>query len=114
MQFSTDQRYAATLAFLADVRDYIARWPAHPMNREMIQRIDAHLAEPTHHLVRTALYARSGGTFTPAGLCVLRATIKGDVLTVSASPKSECVAENILLRRLRRGAVITMKPDESA
>ena len=44
MQFSTDERHAAKLDFLAGVRDYIASWPAHPMNRDMIQRIEAHRA----------------------------------------------------------------------
>lgn len=114
MQFTTDQRHSSTLDFLAEVRDYIARWPAHPMNREMIQRIEAHLAEPVHNLVRQGLYSRSGAVFTPAGLCVLKATIQGDALTVTAPPRTKGVPEDILLLRLRRGEAITMQPDESA
>ena len=113
MQFSTDQRHAATLDFLAEVRDYIASWPAHPMNREMIQRIEAHLAEPAHHLVRQGSYSRSGATFTSAGLCILKAVVQGNTVTVGLPSKSEHMPEDHLLHKLRRGVSINVTPDES-
>ena len=114
MQFSTDQRHAATLEFLAEVRDYIASWPAHPMNRQIIQRIEAHLTEPVHHLVSQGIYSRSGTTYTPAGLFVLKAVVQGDTVTVSLPPKVEHTPADHLLHKLRRGVTITMMSDESA
>ena len=81
MQLSTDERHAETLAFLAHVRDYLASWPAHPMNRGMLAKIDAHLENPLHRLVRDGQKTRSGANFTPAGVEVLRATLEGDRLS---------------------------------
>ena len=40
MEFSTDQRHAETLAFLREVRDYLAAWPPHPANRAFLARIE--------------------------------------------------------------------------
>ncbi|WP_157463055.1 hypothetical protein [Curvibacter gracilis] len=114
MQFSTDERHAATLDFLAGVRDYIASWPAHPMNRDMIQRIEAHLAEPAHHLARHAVQTRSGGAYTPAGLPVLTVTAEGDTVTITAPPEGKGVPDELLLRRLRRGECITLRPKVTA
>lgn len=114
MQFSTDERHAATLDFLAGVRDYIARLPAHPMNRDMIRRIEAHLEEPVNHLARHAIKKRSGGNYTPAGLPVLTATAEGDTVTITAPPEGKGVPDELLLRRLRRGERITLSPDETA
>ena len=111
MQFSTDERHAETLAFLAQVRDYIARWPAHPMNRDMMAKIDAHLENPLHRLVQDSQKTRSGANFTPAGAEVLRATLEGDMLTITAPAKGKGVADAYLLRRLRQGEPVTLKPD---
>lgn len=109
MQFSTDQRHAATLDFLAEVRDYLGRWPPHPMNREMIQRIEAHLAEPTHKLVRLQSYTRSGGAYTPMGMCIVRVSVTGAVATVSLPTGTDAAPDNILLRALKRGQEVDLK-----
>lgn len=114
MQFSTDERHGATLDFLAGVRDYIARLPAHPMNRDMIQRIEAHLAEPVNHLTRHAVKTRSGGAYTPAGLPVLTVTAEGDIVTITAPPEGKGIPGEDLLRRLRRSLCIGLRPDETA
>lgn len=113
MQFSTDERHGATLDFLAGVRDYIARLPAHPMNRDMIQRIEAHLAEPVHHLTRHAVKTRSGGAYSPAGLPVLTVTAEGDTVTITAPPEGKGIPGEDLLRRLRRGVSIPLRSDET-
>jgi len=109
MQFSTDQRHAATLDFLAEVRDYLVRWPPHPMNREMIQRIEAHLAEPTHKLIRSQSYTRSGGAYTPMGMCIVRVSVTGTLATVSLPTGTDAAPDNILLRALKRGQDVALK-----
>ena len=111
MQFSTDERHAETLAFLAHVRDYLARWPAHPMSRDMLAKIDAHLENPLSRLVLDGQKTRSGANFTPAGVEVLRATLEGDRLTITAPAKGKGLADAQLLARLRRGEPFTLKPD---
>ena len=72
MQFSNDERHAETFSFLTEVRDYIARWPAHPMNREMLDKIEAHLDDPLRRLVKKGTKSRSGANFTSSGREVLR------------------------------------------
>ena len=111
MQFSNDERHAETLAFLAHVRDYLACWPAHPMNRDMLAKIDAHLENPLRRLVLDGQKTRSGANFTPAGVEVLRATLEGDRLTITAPAKGKGLADAQLLARLRRGEPFTLKPD---
>jgi hypothetical protein len=122
MQFSNDQRHADTLTFLGAVRDYIATWPAHPMNREMIQRIDTHLKEPCHRLIRDASHQKAGMTTDPAGRVVLRATLANDVLRLSRSgdlldrfmhQPIPNVADSVLLSRLEHGEVIKLSPDKT-
>ena len=110
MQFSTDERHAETLLFLAQVRDYIALWPAHPMNRDMLAKINAHLENPLHRLVTDNPQPRSGANFTPAGREVLRATLEGDRLTITAPAKGVGVADALILRRLRQGEAVTLSP----
>ncbi|RUR71938.1 hypothetical protein EJP67_33315 [Variovorax guangxiensis] len=111
MQFSTDQQHAATLHFLAEVRDYLARWPPHPMNREMIQRIEAHLAEPTRKLVRQQSYTRSGGAYTPMGMGIVQVSVTGELATVSLLPDAVSAPEKIILRALRRSQEVILKVD---
>ena len=111
MQFSNDERHAETLIFLAEVRDYIARWPAHPINREMLAKIDTHLDNPLHRLVKSCEIPRSGANFTAEGRGVISATLKGDTLTITAPGKGKGVADALILSRLRQGESVTLKPD---
>lgn len=112
MQFSNDQKHAETLEFLSSVRDYLATWPQHPMNRQMIAEIEAHLRDPIRNLVRQHAYSRSGANFTPAGACVLQATLCEDLVTVSL-PTRCAVDEALVLRRLKKGEPIRLRPDET-
>ena len=73
MQFSNDQRHAETLAFLTEVREYLARCPPHALNLQMLKRIDTHLAEPIHRLVQRHSVSCSGAAYKAAGQCLLRA-----------------------------------------
>ena len=111
MQFSNDERHAETLSFLTEVRDYIARWPAHPMNREILDKIEAHLDDPLRRLVKEGAKSRSGANFTSSGREVLRATLQGDRLTITAPAKGVGVADSLIIRRLRHGEPLTLRPD---
>jgi hypothetical protein len=109
MQFSTDQRHAETLAFLAEVRDYLASWPAHPANRDMLAKIDGHLADPQRRLVQEGTYLRTGANYTAAGREVLRAKLQGETVTITAPPRGiGSIADSLLIRRLRQGERITL------
>ena len=112
MQFSDDQRHGATLEFLAEVRGYLASWPAHPMNRQMIERIDAHLSDPVHQLAQQSVSRRSGAAFTPVGLCLMRAGLHGDALTLSLPSKPKAAADAVIVGALTRGLAINLSPDQ--
>jgi len=113
MQFSIDERHTATLDLLSEVRDYIASLPRHPMNREMIERIEAHLSNPVNEIARHVSTKRTGATYTPAGLHILTVTAEGDTVTVTASPKGKGAPDELLIKRLRRGERITLHPNKS-
>ena len=111
MQFSTDARHAATLEFLAEVRDYLARLPVHPMNRRMLEKIEAHLHEPVHNLIQSGIKPRSGMSCTAAGTVSIAATLEGDRLTVTTPAKGKGLPDDLLLKRLREGISLNLKPD---
>jgi len=111
MQFSNDERHAETLALLAEVRDYIASWPPHPMNRDLIAKINGHIDAPLNGLVRRSLTARSAVSYTPFGLEIIRATLEGDKLTVTAPAQGRGISDEDLLVALRIGRTLTLKPD---
>ena len=110
MEFSSDERHAETLAFLAQVRDYLARWPPHPMNREMLKKIDAHLEQPGHRLVARAETVRAGGSYTAVGQCLLEAELKGDELVVRLPRKPSTAPDEMVLAALKdEGVGISLK-----
>lgn len=110
MQFSTDERHAQTLAMLAEVRDYIASWPSHPMNRDMLARIDAHVDDPVHQLVLKSDVERTGASFTPGGLCLIRASLKGHTVNVSIPAKPKCADDAAIIKALHHGISLELKP----
>lgn len=114
MQFSTDQRHKESLDLLAEVRDFLTRWPPHPMMRPVIEKISAHLADPTLNLVRSHAYAQSGGAYTPVGLCIVRVSVANAIATVSLPPGSDAASESVILDALRNGQDVILKPDETA
>lgn len=111
MQFSTDERHAQTLAMLDEVRGYIASWPPHPMNRQMLGRIDAHMSDPVHQLVLTSDVARKGASFTAGGLCLIRASLAGHAVNVSIPPKPKCADDAAIIKALHHGISLELKPD---
>lgn len=111
MQFSNDERHSETLAFLAEVRDYIARWPAIPLNREMLVKIGEHLNNPLHRLICEGEKTRSGGNYTPAGQAVIEVKLNGDKLTIKVPPRGRSVDDWIVLERLRNGETVILKLD---
>jgi hypothetical protein len=103
---------ADTLAFLAEVRDYIARWPAHSMNRDMLAKIEAHLDDPLRRLIREGEKTRGGSNYTPAGQKVIEVSLSGDSLTITAPPRDRRAVDDwVLLHRLRNGEKLTLVLD---
>lgn len=109
--FSTDERHAATLDFLAEVRDYLRRWPPHALNREMLKRIDAHLAEPTHKLALSHHAKRSGAAWTPVGLCLVNLSLEGDVVTLKM-PAKAAAQESAVIAALKKGVSVQLQLDK--
>jgi hypothetical protein len=110
MEFSTDQRHAETLAFLREVRDYLAAWPPHPANRAFLARIDEHLDEPMHRLIASEQHEREAAAYTPAGRCVLQVHLQANVVTVSLPEKPKAVEDEKVIEALNRGIKLTLKP----
>ena len=111
MQFSNDERHAETLSVLAEVRDYIARWPKIPVNLEMLALIDAHLDDPLRRLVQRGEKSRSGANFSVPGQMAIAAKLVGDKLTLSIQEGHASLPDDVLLSRLRNGEEITLKLD---
>ena len=109
MQFTTDERHQDTLELLAEVRAYMGRWPAHPVHREMLSKIDAHLAEPTQRLLQQVVQERRGDAFTAGGLCLVRAALAGQSLHLSIPGRGWAGAESIS-QALHHGMTLQMKP----
>ena len=114
MKFTDAEQHAASLNLLREVRDFIATWPPHPMRGAMVDRIDAHLTNPTSKLVQMAQHPRKAERCTPAGKRVLEARLIGDELTLRrpGSP-NEWVDDAKLLRHLANGETMQLTPDTS-
>lgn len=110
MLFSPQEQHIKTLEMLTQVRDYIASWPAHPMNKEILALIDQHLHLPHHHLLMTAGVERSCASFTPSGLCQVRARLNGHALNISIPDKPECADDESIIQALRLGITLDLKP----
>lgn len=109
--FSTDERHAATLQFLSDVADYLRRWPPHALNREMLKRIEDHLAEPTHKLALSHRATRSGAAWTPVGLCLVNLRLEGDVVTLK-TPAKAAAQESAVVAALKQGLSVQLQLDK--
>ncbi len=56
------------------------QWPPHPSMREMIDKIDGHLSDPTNRLVAQHNQKRTASSITPSGRWRMQATLQGDLL----------------------------------
>lgn len=120
MQFSSDQAHRASLELLAEVRDFIRRWPTHATSRDMLAKLDAHLAEPTQVLVRRASVDRQGNAHATTDDCyyrILEASLSGDNLTLrtptgrTLTGRQVPVPDSVLLKALREGVSIVLVPE---
>jgi hypothetical protein len=98
VQFSDDEKHKATLDLLREVADFLDRLPPVPVTRDMSRKVRAHLEEPTQRLVEHVEHERKtkrrGETFTPAGLPLLAAELREQLVTVKrlgALPREELV-----------------------
>jgi hypothetical protein len=110
MQFTSDERHRETLNMLSEVRQYMARWPAHPVHREMLAKVDAHLADPDQRLVQHAFQEREGAAFTAGGLCLVRAVQTGSKLRLSVPSRLRAAEDSTIAKALRTGVVVHLQP----
>lgn len=80
MHLTTEERHQESLRLLSQVKDFLEAWPAHPSMRDMIERIDGHLADPTHRLVAQHSAKRTASSITASGRWRMQATLQGDLL----------------------------------
>jgi len=106
LQFSTDQRHAATLELLAEVREFLMRWPPHALTREMLTRIDDHLADPTHKLVHRS--PRSGCSKTAHQFFTVSLLLEGDTATIGMRAGKD-VAPETIIESLNQGLTIELQ-----
>jgi hypothetical protein len=115
MKFTDAEQHAESLNLLRDVRDFLAAWPPHPMRREMLDRINEHLASPTSMLVTSAQHPRVAETGTSVGKRVIQARLVGDELTICrpGEPR-DWVNDDLLLLRLSRGEKMLLREEASS
>jgi hypothetical protein len=104
--FSTDEQHRATLEVLRETLDYLERLPKVPVTRELCARVQAHLDDPTHRLVARVHRELHGSAVTSAGLPLLDACVKENVLTLQLPhlPDGKArVALNEMVRALTSG-----------
>ena len=104
------QSFRETLEFMQEVRDYIARFPDIPINREMLTKIDGHLANPTRKSIQNTPATRTGGSYTPAGVSLVEAVLRGDELTISIPKSGSAVRDAKILSSMRKGLTFVLKP----
>lgn len=86
MQIDPPLHHQDTLRLLEEVRDFLASWP-HPAMKPWIDKINAHVSDPTARLV-TALHAEArGGRFFPSG-AGYHATMHDGVVKLKVDPRN--------------------------
>ena len=97
---------AAQRALLAELADYLARLPLHPMHQAMRLRIEAQLVGPAPTPPPLV-----GSRYTPAGQCLLVAQLEGATLTVSVDQHHDTPEFAALrLRNLYSGIAVDLAP----
>lgn len=115
MDFSTDDKHLATLDVLREARDYLARLPPHPMTRDMIAKIDAHMTEPTQRVLLKCERVFSGTYYTPAGIPIISAELIGRQLRVwrqhaRTEFETEKIGNTIKHEVLNGGITLSLQP----
>ena len=122
MNYSNDQRHAATITLLGETLEFLLRMPNVPVTRELCNKVQAHLEDPTNTLIEQEAKLvgngaiREGGLFTPAGIpTVLAHLVEPGHLTVW-SPKlgsrtaQEANSNHIMKMLLNGGAKLSLRP----
>lgn len=82
-----------TLDLLQQTTDYLKRLPVVPLTRELIRKIDAHLADPNVAAARREAEAaeilvskRVGQSFSPVGQVLFKAVVEDGKVTIQVPP----------------------------
>ena len=67
MHLTTEEKHQDSLNLLSEVKTFMEQWPPHPSMREMIDKIDGHLSDPTNRLVAQHNQKRTASSITPKG-----------------------------------------------
>src|SRR3546814_12050385 len=100
MDVSTDEQHRETLRLLQEVHDYLYRLPAVPITREFCSKLAAHLKSPTNTLLQRAQTERTGAYYTPAGVALVKASLKDNQLSLDFPQLSKGDVERLLTRNL--------------
>jgi hypothetical protein len=111
--------HLATLDLLEEVRDYLACLPVHPMTYSVIQKVNAHIADPMQAGAREVSERLQrqretlvGGVYTHTGITLLKINIYDLNATLKADhtrSHGDRRGENLLLQ-LREGIHIPLHP----
>lgn len=82
MDLSNDDQLREVLRKMADVLAYLERLPPVPVTRAFCRDLAAFLDAPTSRLVLDHESPRRGSCYSPAGLPLLHAELRGEMLTV--------------------------------
>lgn len=82
VNFSDDERHAATLEVLREALDFLQRLPNVPVTREFCSKLQAHLDDPTNRLIARVEPELLGQARNAAGLPLLECSVIGNRVTV--------------------------------
>lgn len=112
---SQEKYLNASLALLQTVSNYIAHLQQHPMNRDMIEKIQNYLADPNFYIERTLaaqarLPVRVGRNATPDSRLVITVEVENNTVKITAPPFGYgSVDDALLLRRLRNTEKVELR-----
>lgn len=125
MNYTAEEKLEAARELLRESHDYLVRLPYHPLTARLVGRLAENLDDPTADFTRQAAeksaaareaneHLQTGGTYTPAGLVVIEASLFRGELTLSSKNLFEDVPfadkhRELVLRRLKRGEAFPLK-----
>ncbi len=100
MDFSNEDRHRETIEVLNEALAYLERLPVVPATRHMSQKIREHLDQPMMRLIAQRKRELFGQRWLEAGLPLLEASIKSNMLTVGLDPELSARHQRMALDKL--------------
>ncbi|WP_454688190.1 hypothetical protein [Achromobacter aloeverae] len=88
MDFPNDEQLREALGVLTEVLAYLQRLPPVPTTLTFCRDLAAFLDAPTSRLVLNQESTRRGTSYSPAGVPLVHAELRGDMLTVCVASLS--------------------------